>query len=79
MIEEFMFGVLPYLALGLFFAVTFFRAFSGGLRWSARGDYQWTSMASGFFGKRKMGLSSVALHWGIFILLFSHILGLIGS
>lgn len=74
-----MFGVLPYLALGLFIAVPIFRAFSGGFRWSARGDYKWTSMASGFFGKRKVGLSSVALHWGIIILLVTHILGLIGS
>jgi len=79
MIEEFMFGVLPYLALGLFIAVPIFRAFSGGLRWTSRGDYQWTTRASGFFGKRKVGLSSMALHWGILILLISHILGLIGS
>lgn len=73
------FGVLPYVGMLLFFFVPVYRAYKGQVQWSARGDFQWTTRASGFFGRPMMGGGSLALHWGIFILFAGHVVGLVGG
>src|SRR3972149_6110198 len=78
MIEQFFFGVLPYLALLLFFGVPIYRAYRREVAWSARGEFSWTTRASGFFGKRGLGAAVILLHWDLFLVIIAHVLGLIG-
>ena len=65
-------GVFPYLALLLFFVVPFIRMVYRPFGMSTR--------ASGIFlGRDILGLASHFLHWGIFLVFFGHLAGLIGG
>jgi nitrate reductase gamma subunit len=69
--DKFFFTIWPYVALTLFIVVPIVRHRFGGFRWTTR--------ASGFFERPAMGLAAMSIHWGIFILLVGHTLGLIGG
>lgn len=84
--DNFFFIALPYITILLFFGGTIYRGFSGmmgGNRgkwdWSVRGDYLWTTRSTGFFGRASIGPAALCLHWGIIILFFAHLIGLIGG
>lgn len=84
--ENFFFIGLPYVTIVLFFGGIVYRGFSGlmsGYRgkwdWSVRGDYLWTTRSTGFFGRASIGPASLCMHWGIVILFFAHLIGLIGG
>ncbi|DAC51766.1 MAG TPA: respiratory nitrate reductase subunit gamma [Candidatus Thalassarchaeaceae archaeon] len=78
--NEMFFLALPYVTILLFFFAPIWRAFKGHWDWSSRGDFQWTPRPSGIFGRRMMGMSALALHWGVLILIFGHLfLGLVGA
>ena len=86
MLDNFLFIGLPYITIALFFGVLIYRGFSGMMSghrgkwdWTARGDYLWTTRSTGFFGRASIGPASLCLHWGIIILFFAHIIGLIGG
>ncbi len=83
---NFLFIGLPYITISLFFGVIIYRSFSGMMSghrgkwdWTARGDYLWTTRSSGFFGRASIGPASLCLHWGIIILFWAHLIGLIGG
>ncbi len=84
--DNFFFAALPYIAMVLFIGGIIYRGFSGvfsGYRgkwnWSARGDYYWTTRSTGFFGRASIGPAALCLHWGIIILFFAHVIGLVGA
>jgi len=84
--DSFFFIGLTYVAITLFFGGIVYRAFSGIMssyrgkwEWSARGDYLWTTRSTGFFGRASIGPASLCLHWGIIMLFFAHVAGLIGG
>ncbi len=84
--ENFFFIGLPYITIVLFFGGTIYRGCSGMMsayrgKWdlSVRGDYLWTTRSTGFFGRASIGPASLCLHWGIIILFFAHVAGLIGG
>ncbi|HLG36169.1 MAG TPA: respiratory nitrate reductase subunit gamma [Bacteroidia bacterium] len=86
MLNNFLFIGLPYIAIVLFFGGIIYRGFSGimsGYRgtwdWGSRGDYYWTTRSTGFFGRASIGPAALTLHWGIIVLFFAHIIGLIGG
>ena len=79
MLDTFFFALLPYITFVVFFGGTLLRAFRGRWIWSARGDFQWTTRSTGFFGRESIGPAALSLHWGIVILLVAHIVGLIGG
>jgi len=65
-------GVLPYVAVTLFFVVPFLRM--------VYRPFGLTTRASGMFlGRDTLGLASHLLHWGIFLVFFGHLAGLIGG
>jgi nitrate reductase gamma subunit len=51
----------------------------GKWNWTVRGDYLWTTRSTGFFGRASIGPAALCLHWGIVILFFAHLIGLIGG
>ncbi|MBI4897278.1 MAG: respiratory nitrate reductase subunit gamma [Actinobacteria bacterium] len=69
--NEFLFAVLPYIALTLFLAVPVIRRIRGG--------FTFTTRASGFIERQSMGIAALCFHWGIITLFAAHLLGLIGS
>jgi nitrate reductase gamma subunit len=84
--DNFLFIGLPYISITLFFGGIIYRGFSASMSrhrgkwdWTARGDYLWTTRSTGFFGRASIGPASLCLHWGIIILFFAHIVGLIGG
>ncbi len=84
--DNFFFIGLTYIAAVLFFGGIVYRGFSGIMGryrgkwdWSVRGDYSWTTRSTGFFGRASIGPASLCLHWGIIILFFAHIAGLVGG
>ena len=84
--DNFFFIGLPYITMILFFGGIIYRGFSGVFsnyrgkwKWSARGDYYWTTRSTGFFGRASIGPATLCLHWGIIILFFAHLIGLIGG
>ncbi len=84
--DNFFFIGLPYIAILLLFGGVTYRAFSGIIssyrtEWdpSVRGDYLWTTRSTGFFGRASIGPTSLCLHWGIIILFFAHLIGMIGG
>ena len=64
-------GVYPYIAFTLFFAVPI-------IRMEYR-PYSFTTRASGLFNRRTQGLAMHLFHWGIFAVLLGHIAGFIGG
>ena len=86
MSDSFFFIGLVYITIILFFGGIVYRGFSGMMSghrgkwdWTARGDYLWTTRSSGFFGRASIGPASLCLHWGIIILFFAHVVGLVGG
>lgn len=77
--DNFVFVALAYLAIAMFFGGTVYRALRGHWVWSARGDYQWTTRSTGFFGRASIGPAVLCLHWGIIILFVAHIIGFVGG
>ena len=84
--DNFFFIGLPYITIVLFFGGIIYRGFSGAMsghrgrwNWTARGDYLWTTRSTGFFGRASIGPAALCLHWGVIILFFAHLIGLIGG
>ena len=69
--HEFLWGVFPYICAALFFVVPIIRMVYRPFGWSTR--------ASGVFGRKLLGVASLALHWGIFLIFTGHLAGLIGG
>jgi nitrate reductase gamma subunit len=69
--SEFLWGVYPYLCLGLFLLVPLVRI--------AYRPFGLTTRASGLFDRGRLGVASLLLHWGLFILLLAHLAGFIGG
>lgn len=86
MVDNFFFVALPYIALLLLIGGSAYRAFTGvktafrgTLAWSARGDLLWTTRSTGFFGRASIGPAALTLHWGLVILVVTHVLGFVGG
>ncbi len=86
MADNFFFVALPYLTLLLLIGGTAYRAFTGmktafrgRITWSARGDLLWTTRSTGFFGRASIGPAALTLHWGLLIVIVTHIVGFIGG
>jgi nitrate reductase gamma subunit len=69
--SDFLWGVYPYLCVVLFLVVPVLRMFYRPFGFSTR--------ASGLFDRGTLGLASVCLHWGLFLLLAGHVAGFIGG
>jgi nitrate reductase gamma subunit len=69
--NDFLWGVYPYLCIILFFAVPVIRMITRPFSWSTR--------ASSMFGHRLLGVASLLLHWGLFLVLAGHLAGLFGG
>lgn len=69
--NNFLWGVYPYLCIVLFFVVPIIRMLFRPFSWSTR--------SSGLFGRRVLGAASLLLHWGLFLLLLGHVAGLLGG
>lgn len=67
----FLWAVYPYVCLTLFFVVPFLR-----LR---KRPFEYSTRASGIFGKRLLGVASLLMHWGIITLIVAHAVGLTGG
>lgn len=86
MVDAFFFVALPYITILLFVGGTAYRAFTGvktafrgRLDWTARGDIMWTTRSTGFFGRASIGPAALCLHWGVVLLLVTHVLGFVGG
>jgi nitrate reductase gamma subunit len=64
-------GVYPYIAFTLFFAVPVIRMVFR--------PYSFTTRASGLFNRQVQGWAMHLFHWGIFAVLFGHIAGFVGG
>jgi len=64
-------GVYPYVAFTLFFAVPIIRMVFR--------PYSFTTRASGLFNRRTQGYAMHLFHWGILLVLLGHISGFIGG
>ena len=69
--NNFLWGVFPYLCIVLFFIVPIIRM--------ATRPYSWSTRASGLFGRQLLGVASTMFHWGLVLLLAGHVVGLIGG
>lgn len=69
--NQLLWGVFPYVALTLFFTVPFIRMVFR--------PYGLTTRASGIFNRDVLGVASLLLHWGIFLVFAGHIAGLVGG
>ncbi len=69
--NNFLWGVFPYLCIVLFFTVPLIRMVFRPFSWSTR--------ASGLFGHKLLGAASLLLHWGLALVLLGHLTGLIGG
>lgn len=68
-INEFLFGIYPYLALTVFFA--------GSLLRYDRDQYTWKASSSQLLRKKDMRVGSNLFHIGIIMLFFGHLFGLL--
>lgn len=64
-------GVYPYLTITLFLVVPIIRMVYRPFSWSTR--------ASGMFSRDLLGAASLALHWGLLLLLLGHLAGFVGG
>lgn len=69
--NQFLWGVYPYLCIVLFFVVPIVRMVFRPFAWSTR--------ASGMFHRRSLGVASLLLHWGLLLVLVGHLTGLFGG
>ena len=86
MFDVFFFVALPYIAILLLIGGSAYRAFTGfrsiargKWAWSTRGDLLWTTRSTGFFGRASIGPAALCLHWGLLIMLVTHVVGFIGG
>ncbi len=68
-INQFLFGIYPYIALTVFFV--------GSLLRYDRDQYTWKASSSQFLSKKDMRLGSNLFHVGIIMLFFGHLVGLL--
>ena len=68
---RFLWGVYPYLCILLFLVVPVIRMVYRPFGFSTR--------ASGLFNRDTLGLASLCLHWGLFLLFAGHVAGFIGG
>jgi nitrate reductase gamma subunit len=68
-INEFLFGIYPYIALTVFFV--------GSLLRYDRDQYTWKASSSQLLSKKDMRLGSNLFHIGIIMLFFGHLFGLL--
>jgi nitrate reductase gamma subunit len=68
-LHHFLFGILPYVALAVFFA--------GSLIRFDREQYSWRSGSSQLLRKRQLVIGSVLFHVGILLLFMGHFVGLL--
>ena len=68
-INEFLFGIYPYIALTVFFV--------GSLLRYDRDQYTWKASSSQLLSKKDMRLGSNLFHVGIIMLFFGHLFGLL--
>jgi len=68
-INEFLFGIYPYIALTVFFA--------GSLLRYDRDQYTWKASSSQLLSKKDMRIGSNLFHVGIIMLFFGHLFGLL--
>ncbi len=68
---RFLWGVYPYICVLLFLVVPVLRMVYRPFGFSGR--------ASGLFNRGTLGLASLCLHWGLFVLLAGHVAGFIGG
>lgn len=68
---HFLWGVYPYLCFTLFLMVPILRMIYRPFGWSTR--------ASGLFNRDVLGMASLTLHWGIFLVFVAHVAGFIGG
>ena len=68
---RFLWGVYPYICILLFLVVPVLRMVYRPFGFSTR--------ASGLFNRGTLGLASVCLHWGLFVLLAGHLAGFLGG
>ncbi len=69
--NAFLWGVYPYLCVLLFLVVPVIRM--------AYRPFGFSTRASGLFNRDVLGLASLCLHWGLFVLLAGHVAGFIGG
>lgn len=69
--NDFLWGVYPYICLTLFLVVPVIRMMTR--------PFSWTTRASGFFGSKMLGWASQFMHWGLFGLFLAHLLGFVGG
>ncbi len=69
--NNFLWGVFPYICIVLFFAVPIVRMVFR--------PYSWSTRASGLFGRRLLGGASTLFHWGLVLVLTGHLFGLFGG
>ena len=69
--NEFLWGVYPYLCIVLFFVVPIFRM--------AFRPFSWSTRASGLFSQPSLRVASLLLHWGLLLVLLGHLAGLFGG
>lgn len=71
--EYVLFVGFPYVAIVLFFLVPLYRWHTEDIAWG------WTSRASGIFDNKGIGLASLLLHWGIFLVWAGHLIAFLGG
>ena len=69
--NDFLWGVYPYLCVLLFLVVPVLRMVYRPFGFSAR--------SSGLFNRDILGLASLCLHWGLFLLFAGHVAGFLGG
>jgi len=69
--NEFLWGIYPYVCIVLFFAVPVIRM--------ATRPFSWSTRASSLFQRQSLGLASTLLHWGLLLVLVGHLIGLFGG
>lgn len=69
--NEFLWGVYPYLCITLFFVVPIIRMRMRPFSWSTR--------SSSLFNRLSLGVASLLMHWGLILVLIGHLFGLFGG
>lgn len=69
--NEFIWGVYPYITLVLFLLVPVIRM------WVR--PYTWSTRASSLFSRESLGVASNLMHWGLVVVLIGHLVGLFGG
>jgi nitrate reductase gamma subunit len=69
MLEQFLWGIFPYVV---------FTIFIGGHIYRFKYDqFSWTTKSSEFFEKKELRFGSTLFHWGILLVLVGHVMGIL--